>query len=129
MIGLGLTSPSTIHEHLKTLANKGILTYNPGKSRTIELLVPNEYLVDNQIVKIRIIDTDEYIIVPEFMLNSYDAKYILAYKQDKTLYLVNTKLLNIKDKKSLYKNKNAYIISNMETFTEIGTIISELIIY
>ena len=63
------------------------------------------------------------------MLNSYDSKYIIAYKKDKSIYLVNTKLFGIKDKKSIYKNESEYIISDYENCEEIGTIISEFKTY
>lgn len=36
--GVGLTSSSTVHSHLKTLEKKGILKRNPSKPRSIEIL-------------------------------------------------------------------------------------------
>ena len=129
MIGLALRSPSTVHEHLKNLANKGIITYNPGKSRTIELLVENEYLIEQRIINIKLVDKDDYICVPEFMLNTYDVKYLVAFKQDKSIYIINTSLKNIRDKKALYKDKEEYIISKNLSINEIGAIVSEFKLY
>ena len=39
-----LNSPATIHFHLKKLAEKGYIRQDDGKNRTIEILVPNEYI-------------------------------------------------------------------------------------
>ena len=39
-----LSSPATIHFHLKQLEIKGYIKKNDKKNRTIEILVPNEYL-------------------------------------------------------------------------------------
>lgn len=42
-----LSSPATIHFHLKKLEEKGYIKQDPKKNRTIEILVSNEYL-ENQ---------------------------------------------------------------------------------
>ena len=42
-----LSSPATIHFHLKKLEEKGYIKKNDKKNRTIEILVPNEYLEKN----------------------------------------------------------------------------------
>lgn len=39
-----LHSPATIHFHLSKLEEKGYITKGNGKNRTIEILVPNEYI-------------------------------------------------------------------------------------
>ena len=39
-----LNSPATIHFHLKKLAEKGYIKQDDKKNRTIEILVPNEYI-------------------------------------------------------------------------------------
>jgi len=38
-----LSSPATIHFHLKKLEEKGYIKKDDNKNRTIEILVPNEY--------------------------------------------------------------------------------------
>lgn len=43
-----LSSPATIHFHLNKLAEKGYIQKGGSKNRTIKLLVPNEYLEDNE---------------------------------------------------------------------------------
>ncbi len=44
---LGLSSSATTHFHLKKLEEKGYIKKDSAKNRTIELLVPNEYLETN----------------------------------------------------------------------------------
>lgn len=39
-----LSSPATIHFHLKKLEEKGYIKKDDNKNRTLEILVPNEYL-------------------------------------------------------------------------------------
>lgn len=114
--GLGLKSPSTVHEHLKALELKGIIITNPKKSRTIELLVENEYLKPQEdILKIPYIDDESrFIYVPKIMLNDYNPDDIYAYKKNNHIYMVN---------KSIKKASDRYL-------KEIdATIISEIIIY
>ena len=43
-----LSSPATIHFHLKKLEEKGYIKKGDNKNRTIEILVPNEYLEKNE---------------------------------------------------------------------------------
>ncbi|MEG1495373.1 MAG: transcriptional repressor LexA [Bacilli bacterium] len=45
-----LSSPATIHFHLKKLAEKGYIKKGASKNRTIELLVPNELESSNESV-------------------------------------------------------------------------------
>jgi repressor lexA len=42
-----LSSPATIHFHIEKLAEKGYIKKDSTKNRTLELLVPNEYLKQN----------------------------------------------------------------------------------
>ena len=42
--GIGLSSSSTVHVHVENLKNKGYLDTINNKSRTIRLLVDNEYI-------------------------------------------------------------------------------------
>lgn len=75
---LDLSSPATTHFHLSKLESKGYITKGKGKNRTLELLVPNEYLESNEnVVDVALIGTitagspieaienpDEYFSVP-----------------------------------------------------------------
>ena len=79
-----LSSPATIHFHLTKLEEKGYIKKGDNKNRTIEILVPNEYLEDKTDVvnvpllgkvtagtPIEAIETpDEYIALPASLLKN-----------------------------------------------------------
>ncbi len=51
--GLGLSSPATVHTHVKKLEEAGVIKTSSNKFRTIEILVDNEYEEDNEdVVKV-----------------------------------------------------------------------------
>ena len=54
--GMNLSSPATVHTHLKELESKGLIRKQNSKFRTIELLVDNEYNEK--------IETEEVVSVP-----------------------------------------------------------------
>ena len=45
---LGLSSPATIQSHLDNLVAKGYIKKDGSKNRTIELLVPNEFMIQDE---------------------------------------------------------------------------------
>ena len=47
---LGISSPATIHAHLGNLESKGMIKKNASKNRAIELLVKNEYEMQNELI-------------------------------------------------------------------------------
>ena len=50
---LGLSSSATTHFHLRKLEEKGYIKKDSSKNRTIELLIPNEYLEnDDKVVEV-----------------------------------------------------------------------------
>ena len=79
-----LSSPATIHFHLKQLELKGYIKQDLNKNRTLEVLVPNEYIEkDENILSIPLlgkvtaglpieaIETyDEYLTIPTNMFKS-----------------------------------------------------------
>ena len=79
-----LHSPATIHFHLKQLEQKGYIKKDDSKNRTIELLVPNEFLETNENVvdvpllgkvtagtPIEAIETpNEYFSLPAYLINN-----------------------------------------------------------
>lgn len=55
---LNLSSPATTHFHLNRLESKGYIKKDKSKNRTLELLVPNEYLdTDEEIATVPLIGT------------------------------------------------------------------------
>ena len=47
---LGISSPATIHAHLKNLEKKGFIRKNDSKNRALELLVKNEFAINNELI-------------------------------------------------------------------------------
>lgn len=79
---MNLSSTATVFVHMKHLINKGYLSQTNNKFRTLEVLVPNEYLETNEdVVNVPLIGTitagtpieaiehpDEYISLPAYMI-------------------------------------------------------------
>ena len=79
-----LSSPATIHFHLKQLEKKGYIKQDPNRNRTLEILVPNEYLEkDEHIIDVPLIGKvtagspieaievpNEYFSLPTNLFNS-----------------------------------------------------------
>ena len=79
-----LSSPATIHFHLTKLEEKGYIKKDNSKNRTIEVLVPNEFIEKEENVvevpllgkvtagnPIEAIETpDEYFTLPSYLVNS-----------------------------------------------------------
>lgn len=112
--GLYLKSPSTVQSHLQKLISAGLITTNKRKSRTIELLVQNEYLkTSNKIVSIPVLNeqidsiSTEYLEIPAFMLNNYEPKNLFAFKENNSIYIVNASLTNV-GKPSIIIKHNSY---------------------
>ncbi len=86
-----LSSPATIHFHLKKLEEKGYIKKGDNKNRTIEILVPNEYLEQNENVvdvpllgkvtagtPIEAIETpDEYFSLPTNLITTKNEVFTL----------------------------------------------------
>jgi len=86
-----LSSPATIHFHLTKLEEKGYIKKGDNKNRTIEILVPNEYLEEKDNVievpllgkvtagtPIEAIETpDEYFSLPANLINTRNEVFTL----------------------------------------------------
>lgn len=95
---LGLRSPATTHAHLSTLENKGYIKKVGAKNRAIELLVKNEYEVEDVVDvpllgKVTAGSPIEAIEMPNefFTLPSY---LIPAKKEVFTLRVSGTSMIN-----------------------------------
>ena len=89
---LNLSSPATAHFHLNKLEEKGYIKRNKTKNRAIELLVPNEYLNnDDNVINVALLGMitagnpieaiekpDEYLALPANIVNS--KKEVFALK-------------------------------------------------
>ena len=86
-----LNSPATIHFHLTKLEEKGYISKGNGKNRTIEVLVPNEYIEkDENIVEVPLLGKvtagnpieaievpDEYFALPANLFNTRNEIFTL----------------------------------------------------
>ena len=91
---LNLSSPATTHFHLSKLESKGYIKKGKSKNRTIELLVPNEYIEDNsEVASVALIGTitagspieaienpDEYFSIPVSLIPKRSEVFALNVK-------------------------------------------------
>lgn len=133
--GLNLKSPSSAQELLYRLVERGLITIDKNKSRTIELLVQNEYLNNEHgLVKIPYLDTFEdgvfrsFVEVPSFMLGRVIEDNVFAYRLENSIFLVNTASKK-EGKISLVKKSNRFLVENDAQDDIFGNIIGELKVY
>lgn len=93
---LNLSSPATIHFHLNRLENKGYIKKNKTKNRSLELLIPNEYLdKNNDVANIALLGTitagnpieaienpNEYFSIPTNIIPKNSEVFALSIKGD-----------------------------------------------
>ena len=86
-----LSSPATIHFHLKQLEEKGYIKKDDNKNRTLEILVPNEYLEkDDKIIDVPLLGKvtagspieaiempDELFSLPANLITNHDEVFTL----------------------------------------------------
>ena len=86
-----LSSPATIHFHLKQLEEKGYIKKDDNKNRTLEILVPNEYIEkDEKIIDVPLLGKvtagspieaiempDELFSLPANLLTNHDEVFTL----------------------------------------------------
>lgn len=134
--GLCLRSPATVQNHLKRLVSRGLIKIDKRKSRTIELLVQNEYLKDSsESINVPILKEGpdsiptETLEIPLFLLNDYDPKNIYIYKENRSIFLVNISL-TIKEKPSVVIKGNTYSFEEKPKDVSIfGNVIGEYRFY
>lgn len=98
---VGLSSPATIHFHLEQLAVKGYIKKSSSKNRTIELLVPNELISqDDSVINVPLVGKVtagtpiEAIEMPnEFF--SLPADLIPSHEQVFTLKVSGESMINV----------------------------------
>lgn len=93
---LNLSSPATIHFHLNRLENKRYIKKNKTKNRSLELLIPNEYLdKNNDVANIALLGTitagnpieaienpNEYFSIPTNIIPKNSEVFALSVKGD-----------------------------------------------
>jgi repressor LexA len=91
---LGVNSPATIHAHLENLESKGYISKQDTKNRAIEVLVKNEYIVQNDnVVDVALLgkvtagnpieaieNPDEYFSLPSYLIPKNKEVFTLYVK-------------------------------------------------
>ena len=94
--GMDLSSPATVHAHLKQLEKKGIIRKESNKFRTIELLVENEFAKKNdELVRVPLLgkvscgspieaieQPDEFFDLPASLIPSKETIFTLKCSGD-----------------------------------------------
>lgn len=135
-----LSSPATIHFHLKKLEEKGYIKKGDNKNRTIEILVPNEYLEKNDAVvdvpllgkvtagtPIEAIETpDEYFSLPANLINNKNEIFTLKVSGES---MINVGIYDgdilIVEKKNTARNGETIVAMNSDNEATVKTFYKE----
>ncbi len=135
-----LSSPATIHFHLKKLEEKGYIKKGDNKNRTIEILVPNEYLNKDETVvevpllgkvtagtPIEAIETpDEYFSLPANLINSKNEVFTLKVSGES---MINVGIYDgdilIVEKKNTARNGETVVAMNSDGEATVKTFYKE----
>ncbi len=135
-----LSSPATIHFHLKKLEEKGYIKKGDNKNRTIEILVPNEYLEQNESVvdvpllgkvtagsPIEAIETpDEYFSLPANLLTTKNDVFTLKVSGES---MINVGIYDgdilIVEKKNTASNGETVVAMNDDNEVTVKTFYKE----
>ena len=135
-----LSSPATIHFHLKKLEEKGYIKKDDNKNRTIEILVPNEYLEKNEGVvdvpllgkvtagtPIEAIETpDEFFSLPISLVNNKNEVFTLKVSGES---MINVGIFDgdilIVEKRNTARNGETVVAMNSEGEATVKTFYKE----
>lgn len=120
-----LSSPATIHFHLKQLEEKGYIKKDDNKNRTLEILVPNEYLEkDEKIIDVPLLgkvtagSPIEAIEVPDELF-SLPANLITNHDEVFTLKVSGESMINV----GIY-NEDILIVERQNTARNGDTVVA-----
>ena len=135
-----LSSPATIHFHLKKLEEKGYIKKDDNKNRTIEILVPNEDLEKNEGVvdvpllgkvtagtPIEAIETpDEFFSLPISLVNTKNEVFTLKVSGES---MINVGIFDgdilIVEKRNTARNGETVVAMNSEGEATVKTFYKE----
>lgn len=135
-----LSSPATTFFHLKKLEDKGYIKKDNSKNRTIEVLVPNEYLMKEENVvevpllgkvtagiPIEAIETpDEYFPLPANLINSKNEVFTLKVSGES---MINVGIYDgdilIVERKNTANNGDTVVAMNNENEVTVKTFYKE----
>lgn len=135
-----LSSPATIHFHLNKLEEKGYIKKRDNKNRTIEILVPNEYLEkDDGIVEVPLlgkvtagtpieaIETpNEYFSLPASLITTKNEVFTLKVSGES---MINVGIYDgdilIVEKRNTARNGETVVAMNKENEATVKTFYKE----
>ncbi|MBP5678235.1 MAG: transcriptional repressor LexA [Bacilli bacterium] len=135
-----LSSPATIHFHLKQLEDKGYIKKDDNKNRTLEILVPNEYLEkDDKIIDVPLlgkvtagspieaIETpDELFSLPATLITNHDEVFTLKVSGES---MINVGIYDgdilIVERKNTAKNGDTVVAMNENNEVTVKTFYKE----
>ena len=135
-----LHSPATIHFHLKKLEEKGYIKQDPKKNRTIEILVPNEYLEEKENIievpllgkvtagtPIEAIETpDEYFSLPANLITTRNEVFTLKVSGES---MINVGIYDgdilIVERKNTAQNGDTVVAMNSDNEVTVKTFYKE----
>ncbi|MEG2457635.1 MAG: transcriptional repressor LexA [Bacilli bacterium] len=137
---IGLSSTATVYTHLQHLISKGYLHQTEFKSRTLEVLVPNEYLEkDENIVTVPLLGKitagnpieaiehpDEYVSLPSYMIPKNSEIFSLNVEgmSMKNIGIYDKDILVVR-RTSSAKNGDVVVALNEEGYTTVKTFYKE----
>ena len=135
-----LSSPATIHFHLKKLEEKGYIKKGGNKNRTLEILVPNEYIQEKENVvdvpllgkvtagtPIEAIETpDEYFSLPANLITTKSDVFTLRVSGES---MINVGIYDgdilIVERKNTAKNGETVVAMNENNEATVKTFYKE----
>ncbi len=135
-----LHSPATIHFHLTKLEEKGYIKKNDNKNRTLEILVPNEYLEKNDNVvdvpllgkvtagtPIEAIETpNEYFSLPTNIISTKNEVFTLKVSGDSMINVgIYDKDILIVERRNTAHNGETVVAMNNENEVTVKTFYKE----
>ena len=135
-----LSSPATIHFHLQKLEEKGYIKKDDNKNRTIEILVPNEYLQEKENVvevpllgkvtagtPIEAIETpDEYFSLPTNLIDTKNEVFTLKVSGES---MINVGIYDgdilIVERKNTARNGETVVAMNSDNEATVKTFYKE----
>lgn len=135
-----LSSPATIHFHLNKLEEKGYIKKRDNKNRTIEILVPNEYLEkDDGIVEVPLlgkvtagtpieaIETpNEYFSLPASLITTKNEVFTLKVSGESMINIgIYDGDILIVEKRNTARNGETVVAMNKENEATVKTFYKE----
>lgn len=135
-----LSSPATIHFHLKKLEEKGYIKKGGNKNRTLEILVPNEYIETKDSVvevpllgkvtagtPIEAIETpDEYFSLPANLISTKNEVFTLTVSGES---MINVGIYDgdilIVEKRNTARNGETVVAMNSDNEATVKTFYKE----